>query len=374
MALLRRLELDLPGPALPAVGDRRPSSMARRCTRDQGPLDPLRPGIGVVLYVFIRGRAGDNIGPGGRRPLPAQPGGRSWPARCGARSTPPARSRTWRGPDRARGSAMDGVAGALGVWRLLQAAVRAGPAPGPGGRGAARPFAGDARGRWSRGIGGMVGAGSWSACPSRCIRSRYPDSCGHGGAAAVDVAARVQPVGPVRRVRGPDDRTWASAAALLVGIAGACMAGCGGGDGWPSCSAVGAMLVLAFYFLPTRVHERYLFPAIALLVPFAVGRPRAARRVRRALRRLRGRLLYALLDITRFELPAGLADWIRRDAGGVWAIGLAAGLRAVAWAWMLLVRLPSAAGGVAPPRTLRRRPLGRRVGRSPVRARGSCPR
>lgn len=32
---------------------------------------------------------------------------------------------------------------------------------------------------------------------------------------------------------------------------------------------VGALLVFAFYFLPTRVHERYLFPALALLAPFA---------------------------------------------------------------------------------------------------------
>ncbi|HLZ47220.1 MAG TPA: phospholipid carrier-dependent glycosyltransferase [Candidatus Limnocylindria bacterium] len=38
--------------------------------------------------------------------------------------------------------------------------------------------------------------------------------------------------------------------------------------------AVGAATVLAFYFLPTRAHERYLFPALALLLPFAVTRAR----------------------------------------------------------------------------------------------------
>src|SRR5207237_8128099 len=32
---------------------------------------------------------------------------------------------------------------------------------------------------------------------------------------------------------------------------------------------------LAFDFLPTRAHERYLFPAVALLVPFAASRWRA---------------------------------------------------------------------------------------------------
>ena len=38
--------------------------------------------------------------------------------------------------------------------------------------------------------------------------------------------------------------------------------------------AVGAAAAMAFYFLPTRAHERYLFPAIALLVPLAVTRAR----------------------------------------------------------------------------------------------------
>ena len=35
--------------------------------------------------------------------------------------------------------------------------------------------------------------------------------------------------------------------------------------------ASGALLVLAFYFLPTRVHERYLFPLFALLAPLAAA-------------------------------------------------------------------------------------------------------
>ncbi len=36
--------------------------------------------------------------------------------------------------------------------------------------------------------------------------------------------------------------------------------------------AAGALTSLAFYFLPTRAHERYLFPGVALLLPFAVAR------------------------------------------------------------------------------------------------------
>jgi len=38
--------------------------------------------------------------------------------------------------------------------------------------------------------------------------------------------------------------------------------------------AVGAVTVMAFYFLPTRAHERYLLPALALLLPFAAARRR----------------------------------------------------------------------------------------------------
>ena len=38
--------------------------------------------------------------------------------------------------------------------------------------------------------------------------------------------------------------------------------------------AVGAAAVMSFYFLPTRAHERYLFPALVLLLPFAVTRTR----------------------------------------------------------------------------------------------------
>lgn len=38
--------------------------------------------------------------------------------------------------------------------------------------------------------------------------------------------------------------------------------------------AVAALLSFAFFFLPTRIHERYLFPAMALVAPFAATRAR----------------------------------------------------------------------------------------------------
>lgn len=38
--------------------------------------------------------------------------------------------------------------------------------------------------------------------------------------------------------------------------------------------AVAGAIVVAFYFLPTRVHDRYLFPALVLFAPLAAARPR----------------------------------------------------------------------------------------------------
>lgn len=103
--------------------------------------------------------------------------------------------------------------------------------------------------------------------------------------------------------------------------------------------AVGALLALAFYFLPTRVHERYLFPAIAVLAPFAP----AGRAQLMAFVGLSGgfaaSLLYALHETTPFDLPEPWDAWITSDAG-VWVIGLVMIGSAVAWAWLLVVRRP----------------------------------
>lgn len=107
--------------------------------------------------------------------------------------------------------------------------------------------------------------------------------------------------------------------------------------------AVGALLVLAFYFLPTRVHERYLFPAIVLLAPFAVaGRaPMAAYLALSA--GFAASLLYALHDTTPFALPEPIASWVTGTAG-IWAIGLVLIGSAVAWTWLLLGREPRLPG------------------------------
>jgi dolichyl-phosphate-mannose-protein mannosyltransferase len=71
---------------------------------------------------------------------------------------------------------------------------------------------------------------------------------------------------------------------------------------------VGGMLAMSLYFLPTRVHERYLFPALALLAPFAATELRL--RIPFVVLSLAYgvTLLYALDATTRFELPAPIAS------------------------------------------------------------------
>ncbi len=112
--------------------------------------------------------------------------------------------------------------------------------------------------------------------------------------------------------------------------------------------AVGAALVLAFYFLPTRVHERYLFPALAVLAPFALAGWRELASYVALSLGFAASLLYALHETTPFTLPAPWATWITGDAG-VWTIGLVLIGSGIAWAWLLVVRRPRL------PRRLRRR-------------------
>jgi dolichyl-phosphate-mannose-protein mannosyltransferase len=102
---------------------------------------------------------------------------------------------------------------------------------------------------------------------------------------------------------------------------------------------VGAMLVIAFYFLPTRVHERYLFPVLALLAPFAVVGWRELAAYAAISLGFAASLLYALHETTPFDLPSPWDAWIVSSAGA-WAIGGVLMASAVAWAWLLLVRRP----------------------------------
>jgi dolichyl-phosphate-mannose-protein mannosyltransferase len=107
--------------------------------------------------------------------------------------------------------------------------------------------------------------------------------------------------------------------------------------------AVGAAVVFAFYVLPTRVHERYLFPAIAVLAPIAVaGRVELAAYAALSLG-FAGSLVYALLDTTPFSLPEPIASAVTSPTG-VWAIGIVLLGSIVGWLWLLFVRDPRRRG------------------------------
>jgi hypothetical protein len=69
---------------------------------------------------------------------------------------------------------------------------------------------------------------------------------------------------------------------------------------------VGAFVCFAFYFLPTRVHERYLFPAMAVLAPLAAVSWSVLAGYLALTAAFALSLLYALADTTPFSLPQ---DW-----------------------------------------------------------------
>jgi len=134
----------------------------------------------------------------------------------------------------------------------------------------------------------------------------------------------------------PDDPYVGVGAALLVLALAASLLALRRSRDLAALLAAGALMALAFYFLPTRVHERYLFPAMALLAPFAfLDRPRLAAYVTLSLG-FAAALVYALHTTTQLELPEPLADAIVSPVG-VWAIGLVLIGSAVAWTWMLIV-------------------------------------
>ncbi len=127
--------------------------------------------------------------------------------------------------------------------------------------------------------------------------------------------------------------TWLGGVLLLAGLVAA-MLPLRRGDGLRTLLFVGAFIVFAFYFLPTRVHERYLFPAMAVLAPMAAvsGRALAAYLVMAAGFALS--LLYTLVDTTPFTLPAAWEELLVTRAT---VVGLGIALIAAALAFVLLL-------------------------------------
>jgi hypothetical protein len=101
----------------------------------------------------------------------------------------------------------------------------------------------------------------------------------------------------------PDTGFGGIGLALLVGGLAAAQLPLRRGRDLRTLLTVGAFVIFAFYFLPTRVHERYLFPAMAVLAPLAA----VSRAVLAGYLALAAgftlSILYALADTTPFTLP-----------------------------------------------------------------------
>ncbi len=114
----------------------------------------------------------------------------------------------------------------------------------------------------------------------------------------------------------------------------------------PTTLAVGLFLIFAFYLLPTRVHERYLFPAMALLAPLAATNWRVLVAALLVTAAFTLTLLYALVTTTPFSIPAPLKDLLVTHTAVVW-IGLTLMATAATLVPMLLLRPPPRVGGRA---------------------------
>lgn len=133
----------------------------------------------------------------------------------------------------------------------------------------------------------------------------------------------------------PDDPYFVIGSALLVAGLLAAVVPLFRRRDLPTLLAVGAFIAFAFYFLPTRAHERYLFPVLAVLAPFAavsVGSLLAYVVLSGAFALS---LLHALANIN----PPAIAEPLRATLLGtpaIWAMGLALMGAAVVLVWLLL--------------------------------------
>ena len=110
----------------------------------------------------------------------------------------------------------------------------------------------------------------------------------------------------------------------------------------PTVLAVGLFVVLAFYFLPTRVHERYLFPAMAVLAPLATVNWRVFGGYLFLTAGFTASMLFALIDETPFSLGPALDQFITQPTGRIW-ISLA--MIATAATLVLLLSRPEVRAG-----------------------------
>jgi dolichyl-phosphate-mannose-protein mannosyltransferase len=81
---------------------------------------------------------------------------------------------------------------------------------------------------------------------------------------------------------------------------------------------VGLFVAFAFYFLPTRVHERYLFPAMAILAPLAATSWRVLGAYLLLTAGFAASMLYALIDTTPFTFWPWLEDLVTQPMARIW--------------------------------------------------------
>jgi Gpi18-like mannosyltransferase len=79
-----------------------------------------------------------------------------------------------------------------------------------------------------------------------------------------------------------------------------------------------AFLSLAFFILPTRVHERYLFPAMAVLAPLAAANWRVLGAYLLLTAGFAASMLYALVDTTPFTFWRWLEDLVTLPVARIW--------------------------------------------------------
>ena len=82
--------------------------------------------------------------------------------------------------------------------------------------------------------------------------------------------------------------------------------------------AVGAFVIFAFYFLPTRVHERYLFAAMAVLAPLAAANWSVFVAYLLMAAAFAASMLYALVDTTPFTFWPWLEDLVTLPVARIW--------------------------------------------------------
>jgi dolichyl-phosphate-mannose-protein mannosyltransferase len=103
--------------------------------------------------------------------------------------------------------------------------------------------------------------------------------------------------------------------------------------------AAGLFVVFAFYFLPTRVHERYLFPAMAVLAPMAAANWRVLVAYLLLTAGFAASMLYALVDTTPFTSWPWLDDLVTLPVARIW---ISLTLIATAATLVLLLLVPRA--------------------------------